>query len=282
MKIDLHSHSTASDGIRSPQELVEAAIANGIDVLSLTDHDSTENLDIVRELCQKASIFFIPGIELSCEHNGESIHILGYFKNNSYQDPILSKRLFKFRERRDSRAAEITRRLKKYFNIEVDLDDLTRPEGASLGRPHLAALIQKKYDLEIPEIFARYLGNHSKAYLPSSRIPLKSGIAMLKEAGAIAILAHPGNYKTPITELLQWKFDGAECYYPTHTPEQTDYFKTVCHELGRLITCGSDDHGLAVDDKHGRLGSTAFELDDLKPFLSRFGFETDHTKKIKT
>lgn len=280
MKIDLHSHSTASDGIRGPRELVAAAIDKRIAVLSLTDHDSTENLDVVRQLCQKASIFFIPGIELSCEHNGESIHILGYFKNNGFQDPILAKRLFKFRERRDSRAAEIARRLKKFFNIEVDLDDLTLPEGTSLGRPHLAALIHNKYRLEVPEIFDRYLGNHSKAYLPSSRIPLKSGIAMLKDAEAIVILAHPGNYKTPITELLQWDFDGAECYYATHTPDQTEYFISVCHALDRLITCGSDDHGLAGDNKHGTLGSTAFELDELVPFLRHFDYEVDPAKYL--
>lgn len=277
MKIDLHCHSTASDGVRSPQELVSVAVAHGLDVLSLTDHDSTENLDIVSQLCQESAIFFIPGIELSCEHNNESIHILGYFNNSDYQDPILSQRLIKFRERRDTRAAEMARRLKKYFDIEVDLSELTRPEGSSLGRPHIAALIHNKYRLEIPEIFARYLGNHSKAYLPSSRIPLQSGISMLKEAGATVILAHPGNYKASLTDLFQWDFDGAECYYPTHTPEQTAHFKEVCQTMGRLITCGSDDHGHPVDDKHGHLGSTAFVAADLIPFLSRFGFEPDQT-----
>lgn len=276
MKLDLHCHSTASDGIRGPRELVEAARAAGLNVLSLTDHDSTENLDAVRLLCQKASIFFIPGIELSCEHNGESIHILGYFHNINYQDPILSQRLTKFREKRDTRAAEIARRLKKYFDIEIDLGELTRPEGSSLGRPHIAGLIHQKYRLEISEIFARYLGDHSKAYIPSSRIPLASGISMLKEAGALVILAHPGNYRTPITDLLQWAFDGAECYYATHSKDQTAYFKEVCHYMNRLITCGSDDHGHIADEKHGRLGTTPFEREDLLPFLSKFGYEPGH------
>lgn len=275
MRIELHCHSNASDGIRNPRELVEAAIAHKIDILSLTDHDSTENLDEVRQLCQRASIFFIPGIELSCEHNGESIHILGYFHNINYQNPILSQRLTKFREKRDTRATEIARRLKKYFDIEIDLTELSRPEGSSLGRPHIAALIRNKYRMEIPEIFARYLGNDSKAYIPSSRIPLASGITMLKEAGAIVILAHPGNYKAAITDLLQWDFDGAECYYATHTPEQTEYFKEVCRYMGRLITCGSDDHGHPADDKHGTMGSTPFQREDVLPFLRCFGFEPD-------
>lgn len=277
MKIDLHCHSTASDGIRSPQELVNAAVINGLEVLSLTDHDSTENLDAVKQLCQESAIFFIPGIELSCEYNNESIHILGYFNNLDYQNPILSQRLLKFREHRDNRALEIAHRLKKYFDIDIDLTDLSRPEGSSLGRPHIAALIQNKYRLEIPEIFARYLGNHSKAYIPSSRIPIQSGISMLKEAGATVILAHPGNYKVSLTDLLQWDFDGVECYYATHTPEQTAHFKEICQSMGRLITCGSDDHGHPMDEKHGRLGETAFMMEDVMPFLSRFGFKPNET-----
>ncbi len=274
MKIELHCHSTASDGIRTPHELVDAAKAKRINVLSLTDHDSTENLDAVRHLCQKSSIFFIPGIELSCEHNGESIHILGYFHNINYKNPILAQRLTKFREQRNSRAIEIAHRLKKYFNIEVDLHELTRPAGSSLGRPHIAELISRKYDLEKSDVFSRFLGDHSKAYIPSSRIPLRSGISLLKDAGAVVILAHPGNYKnSSITDLLQWDFDGAECYYATHTLDQTEYFKEVCHYMNRLITCGSDDHGQIGDPKHGTLGSTPFEEADLRPFLKTFGFE---------
>lgn len=271
MKIELHCHSTASDGIRTPEELVAVARAKKIEVLALTDHDTVENLTEVGRLCQAEGIPFIPGIELSCEHQEESIHILGYFKDRDYGDPLLLRRLERFREQRDFRALEIARRLKQYFNIEIDLSRLELPEGASLGRPHLAQLIHEKYGIGFQDIFKQYLGNHSKAYIPSSRIPVNSGISMLKDAGATVILAHPGNYKnTSFENLLAFDFDGAECYYATHSVEETRRFLRYCLAEDRLITVGSDDHGRPGDIKHRPLGSTKYKLRHLIPFLDRF------------
>lgn len=275
MKIELHCHSTASDGMRTPEELVAAALEKNIDVLALTDHDTVENLETVRQLCQEAGISFIPGIELSCEHQEESIHILGYFNDRDYQDPILRRRLQRFQEQRDFRALEIARRLKQHFNIEIDLSRLDPKEGSSLGRPHIAQLIHEKYGTEFQEIFKRYLGNHSKAYIPSSRIPISSGISMLKDAGATVILAHPGNYKkTSFEDLMTFGFSGAECYYATHSAEETRRFVHHCLAEDLLITVGSDDHGRPGDVKHRPLGSTKFKSRHLIPFLERFGIRS--------
>lgn len=272
MNIELHCHSTASDGLRTPGALVTAARDRNIRVLALTDHDTVENLDAVRQLCREHGIAFIPGIELSCEHQEESIHILGYFQGQGYQDPILRRRLERFREQRDFRALEIARRLKEHFNIEIDLSRLDLQEGASLGRPHIAQLIHEKYGTQFQDIFKLYLGNHSKAYIPSSKIPIPAGLTMLKEAGATVILAHPGNYKkSRFEDLMAFGFDGAECYYATHSAEETRRFVASCLAKDLLITVGSDDHGRPGDVKHRPLGSTAFKPHHLLPFLEVFG-----------
>lgn len=272
MKIDLHCHSNASDGLRNPRQLVAAAMRNGVKVLALTDHDTTENLDAVRALCQETDIFFIPGIELSCVHQNESVHILGYFKDRDYQDPTLIRSLQVFREKRDQRAQEMARRLKQHYNIEVDLTQLDLPEGTALTRPHIAQLIQEKYRLNFHDIFRLYLGNHSKAYIPSSRLSIPEGLSLLKSVGAITILAHPGDYRTPLQELMTFAFDGVECYYPSHTKEATEGYVRLCLKENRLMTCGSDDHGLPGDLKHRPLGSTFCRREDVAPFLKTFGF----------
>ena len=272
IKIELHCHSNASDGLRTPEELVKAALKANLQLLALPDHDTVENLDQVGELCLDHGIRFIPGIELSCDHHGESIHILGYFQDGGHHDPILRRRLQRFQEQRDSRALEIVHRLKKHFNIEIDLADLESVEGSSLGRPHLAELIHKKYGTSFHDIFKLYLGDHTKAYIPSSKIPIHSGITMLKEAGATVILAHPGNYqKTSFEDLLNFDFDGAECYYATHTSEESQRFVNHCMARGLLITSGSDDHGRPGDTKHRPLGSTKFKFEHISPFLIRLG-----------
>lgn len=274
-KVDLHCHSNASDGLYTPRQLVEAASAAKISVLSLTDHDTMANVDEVAKLCKEAAIEFIPGIELSCWNGLESIHILGYFKDDAHNKYELQQTLKLFQERRRKRAHLICQRLKEYHQIEINLDNFDLKEGTSIGRANLAKMIGDKYKIGKDEVFARYLGDHSRAFIPSSDMDPKEGIRLLNRAGALAILAHPGELrKTRFSQVFSLDFDGAECYYPNHTAQRTDEFIKACQAKNRLITCGSDDHGVANDQKHGKLGTTSFSEEHLLPFLNAMGIVT--------
>lgn len=272
MRIDLHCHTTASDGERTPDELIEAATAARLSVLSLTDHDTVKNLAVVEKSCRKANICFIPGIELSCWNGLESIHILGYFGSGRYDAEELTNTLGFFQERRAQRAIKIRDLLKAYYDITIDLDDLDMKPGESVGRANLARLIADKYDLTKNEVFERYLGDHTKAFIPSSDMAPSDGIELLHRSGALAVLAHPGSLKkTRFEDLFGLGFDGAECYYPTHSARQRDIFLSACLKAGRFISCGSDDHGIPGDTKHGTLGSVAFQEKHLAPLLAELG-----------
>lgn len=274
-KIDLHCHSTASDGLYTPYQLVEAATKAKVSVLSLTDHDTMVNVNQMAQLCKEASIQFIPGIELSCWNGLESIHILGYFKDDAHNKIELQQTLKSFQERRRKRAHLICQRLKEYHQIEINLNNFDLRDGASIGRANLAKMIGDKYNLSKDEIFAHYLGDHSRAFIPSSDMDPKEGIRLLNRAGALAILAHPGELrKTSFSQIFSLDFDGAECYYPNHTPQRTQEFVKACLAKKRFITCGSDDHGIANDQKHGKLGTTSFSQEHLEPFLAYMGVTT--------
>lgn len=273
MRIDLHCHTTASDGERTPDELIFAARSARLDVLALTDHDTVQNLDLMRGFCRDAGIFFIPGIELSCWNGRESIHILGYFKGTDYNNEELSSTLEAFQTRRAQRAIEIRDRLRQYFDIVIDLSELDMGPGASVGRANLARLIGEKYGLTKDEVFARYLGDHSRAFIPSSDMAPADGIALLQKSGALAVMAHPGALKkTKFDDLFQLAFDGAECYYPSHSKRQTDELISACIRRERYISCGSDDHGILGDTKHGTLGSVPFQEKHLMPLLRELGY----------
>ena len=270
MTLELHCHSNASDGARSPEELTAAAAAAGIQILALTDHDTLKNTGPMAELCRAAGIHFLPGIELSCWNGLESIHILGYFQNGSSPGDELNHILASFQEKRVQRAHAMVHRLKLHYGIDLDLDQLPTRPGASIGRANLAQLIQSQHNISREEIFRRFLGDHSKAFIPSSDMKPQDGLHLLHDAGAVAILAHPGELRqTRFTELFGLEFDGAECYYPKHTPQRTREFVRACLERGRLMTCGSDDHGLTDDRKHGTLGSTPCPFDHVRPFLEQ-------------
>ena len=270
MSIELHCHTTASDGLYSPAELVKTALAANVRVLAVTDHDTTKSLAEVARLCANTSVYFIPGIELSTWNGEESIHLLGYFRGSDYQNRELTEQLESFQTRRTERAREIQERLKIHYGLDIDLSLLPHQAGASIGRANIARLIQEKYRIPKDEIFARFLGDHTKAFIPSSRMPVQEGIQLLKAAGATVILAHPGELrKSSFAELFELDFDGAECYYPNHSPRQTREFLQACHRKNRLVTCGSDDHGIQGDKKHGTLGSTLYDPAEVEPFLRR-------------
>lgn len=269
IKAEFHCHTTASDGNLSPTEVVQLAKTNGVEYLAITDHDTVDGLPEAKEACDKLNIKFIPGIELSCNHNKESIHILGFFKGDGYKSKELIDFLHNLKLNRISRAKAIVDKLKEHFNIELNYEDVISLGYGVIARPHIAkAIINAGYDYSIDYIFDNFIGNDSPAYVPNKHISVPDGIKLLKKYGCIAILAHPKLVKkTPVKTLLEFDFDGIEAIYFQNYQSETDEFTSMANSKGLLITCGSDFHGISKDDKkHGTVG--AMEIDEF--FFNKF------------
>lgn len=247
--IDLHTHSSYSDGTMRPATLIDHAKQAGLSVIALTDHDTMAGVPeaIARGLEQSVEV--IPGIEVSSRHNDMFIHILGY--GLQHDDPTLKNRLTKIQEARSDRNRRIISKLCK-LGIKVTMADLkTYSKEGQTGRPHIACLLlDKKVVRTLDEAFSRYLRRGGRAYADRFRYDAETAINMIQEAGGLAILAHPVS-TTPrlsgIRELVKTLQDmglaGIEVYYPTHSPGLTRILKQVALENKMLITGGSDFHG---------------------------------------
>ncbi len=255
MKVELHCHSTASDGSLSPLELIEQAKLKGIKILALTDHDTTGGIYQAKKAVRELDITIIPGIELSTRFNKENIHILGYFKDNSYNSQEFQRFLKDLQEFRIHRGRKIIEKLKEHFNITLDYEKIRFKVPGVLGRPHIAkALIEDKYAESYDEVFSKFIGKDSPAYVPNKYVSLEDGVAILKKFNALVILAHPilitkNNYK----EIALKGFDGIEAYYSSHSLAATKDYSLFAEEHKLLICGGSDFHGLK-DSNHGYLG----------------------------
>ena len=182
IKFDLHMHSTFSDGSLTPRELVNLVKKENLDYFALTDHDNIAGIEEATYYANKLGIKCIPGIELSTEHNGESIHILGFFKDENYKNPKLIKILDDLKENRLNRAKKIIENLDLFFNIKLDLNKLLKNSKEIITRPHIAKeIIASGYPYDFNEIFDKFIGFDSKAYVPLTRISTKEGIKILNQ-----------------------------------------------------------------------------------------------------
>jgi len=189
---EFHCHTTASDGRFTPSQVVELAKEQNVKLLAITDHDTTEGVDEALSKGKELSLTVIPGIELSCNHNGESIHILGYFKDDSYKNKELIDFLHNLKVNRETRAIAIVNNLEKYFNIKLKVENIFKLSNGVIARPHIAqAIIQAGYDYDFQYIFNRFIGNDSPAYVPNKHISIDEGIALLKKYNCVVVLAHP-------------------------------------------------------------------------------------------
>lgn len=268
LKGDFHMHTTASDGKLSPESLILEAVKSHTDIIAVTDHDTIDGLESAIAAGMKYNIKVIPGVELSTIHNGESIHILGYFKDNSYKNPDFKELLNEMKNYRAIRAKKIVENLDKYFNIKLDYDSINRKAKGIIARPHLAqAIIDSSYTNDWSYIFENILGEDSPAYVPNKKISIPEGIELLKSYNAIVVLAHPVLIKeTPLEEIIKFDFDGIEALYYLNSPEDTEKLINLAKANNKLITSGSDFHGIESDTKHGSVGSIALTdkyLDDL-------------------
>ena len=257
IRAEFHCHSTASDGKMSPAEVIQIAKKENIKSIALTDHDTTKGIEEAYCEAKKLNIMFIPGIELSCDYKGATVHLLGYFKDDSYKNPEFQNFLSSLKENRITRAKTIVLNLKKYFNIDIDYKKVLDKGKGVVARPHIAqTIIDAGYNYSWDEIFEKFIGDDSAAYVPNQKLDVQEGIKLLKKYNALVVLAHPKLIKkAPVEEILNFDLDGVEAIYFQNTKEETNFYISYCMKYNLLITCGSDCHGLSKDDiKHGYIG----------------------------
>ena len=254
MSLDLHLHTTYSDGHYSPAEVIQFAHAVGVTALAITDHDIVDGLPEAIEAGASLGIEVIPGIELSSRFEGREIHILGYFFD--WQDTTFHVRLTEQRISRHERNPRIVEKLNQ-CGLQLSYDEVKAKAGAgSVGRPHIAqVLVDKGYVRSPKEAFERYLAEDAPAYVLRELPESRNAIAWIREAGGVPVLAHPYWTKRKGQELSTMcrtlKEDGLlgiEVFYSTHTRRQTSEYLELARTLDLLCTGGSDFHGTVKPD----------------------------------
>ncbi|MBN1046278.1 MULTISPECIES: PHP domain-containing protein [unclassified Clostridium] len=270
-KIDFHVHTSCSDGLLSPIEVVNRAKQNSVSYLAITDHDTLSGLDAGIKCGNELDVKIIPGIELSTQCNNESIHLLGFFKDNSYNNPKLINELDKIKNHRIIRAKEIIKKLNTEFNIIINFDDVLSNGKDTIARPHIArAIINAGYPYDNEYIFQNFIGKDCRAYVPTLKLSTEDGVSLLKSYNALVFLAHPKLItNSPIDKFLKMNLDGIEAIYFQNTKGEEEKFINISIENNLLISCGSDFHGNLNDDKkHGDIGSMNMPSIYLKNFLN--------------
>ena len=246
--LEMHCHTTFSDGTLTPTQLVHAAVVAGVQALAITDHDTLSGWDEALMAAADCGLEIIPGLELSTVHNERSLHILGFYPNRQQLQEPLSDRL----AGRKRRAQAMVEKLAA-LGYPIQLPDLG--EGMAPGRPHIAsALVRAGYIRSAHEAFDRWLGDDKPAYVHYEKFASVDGIRLLRDCGAVPVWAHPylfraGTVEEVLPELVAAGLMGVEVYHPTHSPSQVKKLEALCAEYGLLKTGGSDYHGPNPDLK---------------------------------
>jgi len=269
MLLDLHTHSTASDGTLSPEELILEAAHKNLKYLSLTDHDTIEGLSQISTVPD--GLTFIKGVEISAEFP-KTLHILGYGFDPKHTE--LNHTLKELQDFRLNRNKKMIENMKK-LGFVISLEDLEKEAGGEvIGRPHFANLFAKKgYTKSYQEAFDNYLDKGKPLYLNKKRLHPDNAIKLLLDAGGIPVIAHPYQTKLNdekleelVAELTDYGLMGIEVFYSKHTPDQIRFYKYLADKYGLLITAGSDFHGKTKPDI--KLGMNVAD-DILQPFIRK-------------
>ncbi|NOZ14000.1 MAG: PHP domain-containing protein [Acidobacteria bacterium] len=249
-RIDLHTHSTASDGSNTPEKLPFLAKDAGLSAVALTDHDTVAGLDAFLSACQKVEIEGVSGIEISSRwHFPGEVHVLGYFVNPA--DRGFLKRLEFLQNARSDRNGEMIRKLQS-LGIDITLAEWQREAGGEIvGRPHLARLlIEKGVCRDMGEAFGKYIGTDGVAFVPKEKLTTVEAVRFIREFSAAPVLAHPGLLKLDtgtlrdfLVELKDNGLAGVECIHSDHNEKMTVKLLELAVRLGLAPTGGSDFHG---------------------------------------
>lgn len=244
MRIDLHTHTTASDGLLDPPALVAAAAAAGVGLLAVADHDSTDGVDVAVMTGRRVGVEVWPAVELSCDVDAGEVHLLGYFVDHHLD--WLQALLARLREGRLWRAKRMVAKLAD-LGAPVEFSRVeSLAGGGAIGRPHVArALVEAGWVKDLAEAFDRFIGRGGPAYVERVKVTPAEAVAVIRAAGGLAVFAHPGwaGRDEWITELVPAGLDGVEAYYPDHGHDAIVHYVALAHAHGLLVTGGTDFHG---------------------------------------
>jgi predicted metal-dependent phosphoesterase TrpH len=252
VRIDLHTHSNRSDGTESPGDLVRRAHSEGIDVLGLTDHDTTEGWVEASDVAAGCGLALVRGIEVSCTFEGYGVHLLAYLPDPTY--PPLADELLRVLAGRNSRLPATLERLRA-LGIDIDVHDVRRVAGetAAMGRPHVAdALVALGVVADRNEAFDRYLGPQGPAYVHRYAADLETMIEIVARSGGVSVLAHPWASRhnhsaldaAGLRRLQSAGLAGVEVDHEDHGPATREALREIAEDLGLVVTGSSDYHGL--------------------------------------
>ncbi|HIE03747.1 MAG TPA: PHP domain-containing protein [Candidatus Latescibacteria bacterium] len=252
--VDLHIHTSCSDGTFPPEEVVRMAVEAGLEVIAITDHDTVDGVKRALDEGKGAGIEVIPGVELSTRAGPSDIHILGYYVE--VDSPPFKELMEKLRKERFKRAKKIVEKLNG-LGVGLSFETVLEVAGeATIGRPHIAdALVREAWVESYDEAFRRYIGYDGPAYLPKYEISPEEGIKVIKQAGGIPVFGHPGTARRDelIPRMVRAGLMGIEIFHPLHPPEACRYYKDLAEKYGLICTGGSDFHG--SDRRMAPLGS---------------------------
>lgn len=250
MKTDLHIHTYYSDGVFSPEKIVDTAIDVGLQVIALTDHDNVLSYKVAKDYLKKEGkedkLAIIQGVEINTLYKNYEIHILGYFMDTENSD---FKNLLKIQQHaRVKQTKEIISLLAKKEGIKIKFEDIKKQvaEGGSIGRPHIAKAITSAGGTHsIMDAYAKYIHDDSPVYVPRKTVSPQDAVEIIYDAGGIPVIAHPHDLdiaETLIKELMNYGLRGIEAYHRKHSPACVEYFSSMAEELGLIVTGGSDFH----------------------------------------
>lgn len=255
MPIDLHAHTTASDGSCTPTELVLLAKQTGLRALGVTDHDTVDGVAEAVAAGAEQGVEVVPGIEISVDYPQGEFHLLGYFID--FRSEAFSSRIRYLQENRFDRNAVMLRKMHE-AGFEISMEDVVEESGGGqIGRPHMArALLKKGYVSTVQEAFDRYLADGKPLHVPKVKLHPAEAIDLVHRAGGLAVAAHPKYMQYPTEEGLRHELarlkelglDGLECYYSRHSEDETRQYLRLAEQFGFLVTAGSDFHGVSKPD----------------------------------
>lgn len=250
VRIDLHTHSLASDGTQTPTELVLAATAAGLDVLAITDHDTAEGWAEAVVAAESSGLELVRGMEISTRHRGDGVHLLAYLPDPDH--PGLTEELRRILDGRNSRVPAILDRLRE-LGSAITIEDVRRanPDTTATGRPHVAdALVSLGEVADRDEAFERYLGEGRPAYVDRYAAPTTQMIGLVEQAGGVSVIAHPwgrhgpeGLVEAELAALADAGLAGIEVDHEDHGPEVRHQLRAIARNLGLVATGSSDHHG---------------------------------------
>ncbi|MBQ4646243.1 MAG: PHP domain-containing protein [Candidatus Gastranaerophilales bacterium] len=257
MKIDLHIHTTYSDGMLSPEQIVDTALECNLDCIALTDHDNVLSHKIAQDYIKQNNLNLevIPGVEINTIFKGFEVHILGYFMDKSNQQFI---DMLNFQQKaRVEQTHQIIELLSKKEGIRIKFEDIQKlvaPMG-SIGRPHIArAITSCGGSANIMEAYAKFINNNSDVYVERKTVSPHDAVEIIAEAGGIPVFAHPIDVEIADSltkELVNYGLRGIEAYHRKHSPAAVEHFSSLAEQFGLIVTGGSDFHAPSMN--HGTI-----------------------------